>query len=403
MQFTYQDLNELIKTLLLNKPYFGYILSRLSRKLDTEVEYSAAIHPTKMRLIINPTIFKNFTNHQQKAILEHEILHIGFYHYDRYNLIELEQNYIKQQIFNVAADCAINQLIPYIPKGCITLETVRKYADDKTIKAKQNLEYYYIILLKSKKFQEAMQKYQKLKDMIDKACKQFNESSQNFDSKDKSKFRKLLSEAKRQQQRYEKTHGTSPGEGFSQILPNYDGPLHKDIWKQLIDRTFGEEPVADKEYFYGRPSRRNPESFYYTKHQVESTEVYVGIDSSASISDDELEQFMGYVALGMKRNNCIVTVIVCDTQINDIIKIKNRKQLNNIKISGRGGTDLRAIPKYIQKTAKNPKNSRLILLTDGYTEYDYYNVKTSVVYTETHSKIDEKYIWNSAVIGESDE
>ena len=396
-EYTERDLHDSIRSLYLNKPFYGYVLNKVTRRLE-EMEYSAAVLPAEMVLLVNPIMFIKFNDLERKAVLEHEVLHLAFLHYDRFKILEKDIDDTRVKIFNVAADCAINQLIENLPKGGITLEYVREMADDIHLKEKQSVEYYYKALLKSEQIKKALKENEEFKKLVDKISKQFKKGYENMDSKAKSEFKRVLSKAKKIQAKHERTQGIDPGEGFSDLLPEYLGVIHKNIWEQLLDHVIGDERTANKYYCFGRPSRRVSNSFYYTRREQISSTVYVGIDSSMSILDKELNKFTGYVEKGMKKFNVEVIMIVADTKVRDVIKLKVGQKLSGIKIKGRGGTDMRVIPLYIQKNYKTNKDTRLILLTDGYTDYDHYDIKTSVVYTKDHSKIDEKYIYNSAVL-----
>ena len=398
--FTFKDLGEHIKSLYLNKPYYGYTLSKMSRLLTPKTK-TAAVQPTNMCLLVNPFFFEKLTKEERLAVLEHEVLHIGFFHYERYKVIELEDDKFKSDTWNVAADCAINQLIQNMPEGCITLEYVQKYTDE-TLTPKDTAEAYYKVLVNNQAYKKNYEENEELQNKIEEIKAPFDETFQDVSSASKSLFKRILRDAKKLQKKHEKKHGTESGWSLFDALPNYDGPIQKDIWKKLVDKAFGDEPVAKKDYVYGRPSRRNSGSMWYTKHCVESRSVYFGIDTSASIRDEDLDLMLGYAKKGMKRNNCTLTVIQCDTRITDVTKIKKASQLNKVKIYGRGGTDMTKILDYIEKHEKNPRNARLILLTDGYTGWRDSIVKTSVVYSPDSGGDYKKIspVYNSAVIGE---
>jgi predicted metal-dependent peptidase len=401
-----KPIHELIKSLLKNKPYYGYTLNKFTRKYSDEIP-TACVIPSKKQLLVNKEYFDKLKlRKHQMGILEHEILHLGFFHYDRYEMLMAHEDKntiegkMKHDIFNVAADCAINQYIPNLPNGCITLSYVRGLANDITLKEKETTEYYFHALLKSDEFKKQLKKNKALQQLIDDISKGFDVTRKNYDNLSKNEIKNILKYAKHLQQKHEKNIGTNPGNGISDFLPDYSGAVHKKIWEKLIDRIFGETPQAKKSYYYGRISRRDETSLFYTKHDLESTEVYVGVDSSASVSNDDLNIFAGYIQKAMRKNNCTVTLIVADVIIHDVLTIKSAKRISQIEIKGRGGTDLRVIPEYIISTDKR-KNKRLILLTDGGTPWgDYPEIKTSVVYTKSHDKFNEAHVYNSAVLGE---
>ena len=62
--------------------------------------------------------------------------------------------------------------------------------------------------------------------------------------------------------------------------------------------------------------------------------ILVGVDTSGSVSNDELKEFMNELA-HMHKTGHEITVAQCDTQINSVEKFNPRKDWS---IKGRGGT-----------------------------------------------------------------
>ena len=434
VQFTERDLSEQIKTLYLYKPYYGYILSRFEREITHEIP-TAAVVPVEKRLLINPDYISGLKDEVKTSLLEHEVLHIGLLHYERFfHVYEDAQKHPEDpsktmytHAVNLATDCAINQLISPVDEAWVSLKSICEMVEEKDLKEKQNAEYYYKKLISSKKFQDTEDDLNNLQDILDgksepksgfgkdflEKYKEYQESQdkshgkgfeKELKGKSRSETRDILQKAKKMQKRFDRTKNRGDQEGNSIVdyLPDYHGRVHKHIWKQLIDKNFGDEPIATKSYYYGRDSRRFPgRSNWYTKHNLESKQVYVGIDTSGSVSDDELQKFLGYIGEGMKKNNCHVTMLECDSKIHNIRKLKKLRKNEPVDIHGRGGTTLTLILDYIEKVEKNLKNIRLILLTDGGTPWRDSKIKTSVVYSKNHCEISP--IWNSAVIDDDSE
>ena len=340
-EFTERDLHNSIRSLYLNKPFYGYVLNKVRRRLETTIPYAACVLPAKLLLVVNPVMFKDFTELERKVVLEHEVLHLALLHYERFKIIEKDIDMVQRDIFNISADCAINQYIDNLPEDTITLEYVRELASDVKLKEKQNWEYYYKALMKSKKIKKALKEQKKLRELLDKINEQFQRSYKDMDSQAKNKMKRLLSKAKKIQKKFNREHGVNPGDSFVDILPDYDGVVHKSIWEKLIDKSVGEEITAEKYYCFGRPSRRVDGSFYYTRKEQISSSVYIGIDTSGSISDKDLEMFLGYIEKGMKKFNTDVILIAADTQVNEVYRYRSGAKLKNVKLTGRGGTDMR--------------------------------------------------------------
>lgn len=89
------------------------------------------------------------------------------------------------------------------------------------------------------------------------------------------------------------------------------------------------------------------------------TKVGVIIDSSGSMSNNQLRCALGIVNLRVQSKDDI-TVYVIDTEIHQ--KFKVHKMIDEIEIKGRGGTDI--IPAFNE--CVKDKNDRILILSDGF-------------------------------------
>lgn len=409
-----RDLSELIKSLYLNEPYYGYILAKMDRSLNESIE-TACVIPTQMKLMVNPKYVNKLNRATQLSLLRHEVLHIGLLHHERFQyLYEIMEQFDKEEdkdsdkyiehahkihCINLATDCAINQIINPIHKDWIDLKKVEEFCGEK-LEPKREAEYYFDKLINSEQFKKNVKNNQELQKLLDKLMKQHqNTLGKKSKGANKNIIRKVLQKARREQERCDRQQGRGAGDSILDSLPKYGKPVHKHIWERLIDQLFGEEPKADVDYYFGRPSRRINNSFWYSKHRLYQSKVYVGIDTSGSTMGDR-DLFLGYINKGLQQNECIATLIQCDDGIQDIQKVK-RIPKKGFKTKGNGGTDLRHILDYIEKNEKDLRNIRLILLTNGYTDWRKSPIKTSVVYTKEHAKIKPVYNW--AVLEDGDD
>jgi len=480
-------ISELIKSLYLNKPFYGYTLSRLDRKISTSVP-TAAVNCQKLLIEINNYFLATLSRPMQLFVLEHEVLHEGLHHFSRFRPILQEADGKvdpqKHSDFNIGADNAINQLINVQEGDWITFKSFKEMLKDRgypnvKVDEKMQAEYYYKILREhpaknpcsSCKHNQQGQQQQQQKPggqqpqpsqqgqngqqpgqqpgqgqqpsqqgqpgqggqqpgqgqgqngqqqgqgngqvSCPAACgkcgsglekimndlyghnKQISNAAQ-----DNSVFREILKKAKKRQEDHERKKGIGQGDGLSSILPDYEGKVHSKIWEKLITHAFGDDIKAEVNYYFGRPSRRFEDSFHYKKHVIEGRKVYIVVDTSGSVGDDELTKFMGYVRKGMRSTGTQVTLIECDDGVHEksIRKFKRLPKDVGIKMHGRGGTDLTKALDYIENNLeKNSKGQKLrevraIFLTDGYTPWRKPKIKVSVVYTAgSHSEISPVY------------
>lgn len=101
----------------------------------------------------------------------------------------------------------------------------------------------------------------------------------------------------------------------------------------------------------------------------EGIEVVVGIDTSGSISNTDLTDFLSEI-FGICRafqERLKMTLIPCDCEIQDTYEITNGnidKIKNEVKIKGGGGTSFKPVIDWIEENKRDTK--LLIYLTDGW-------------------------------------
>lgn len=413
---TLQYVSECIKSLYLHKPYFGYTLSRLKRIIDYKFAAEESplglicVSAPKMTLFINADFFARTSSLDfHKQMLEHEIGHIGMLHFYRFKLIydDPATTDTEKHIVNIAMDVAVDQM-----NHCLmekdgftfpTLENTSK-AFKVALEPKQHAEYYYKMLMQSDKAKQNMQDEQKFREALNEAVKGYGDAlaqvKQAHDGGFKdakthempAKLKEALRHARKLQEQKDKKAGVGKGESILDLLPQETAQYDREIWKKLIDKNVGDDIVADVDHMFGRPSRRDENSFHWKRHQTRAKVVYFGFDTSASVDDRAIARFLGYASKGLRANSCQATLILCDYEIQDVRKVRSIKMGAEFKVVGRGGTDLRHILDYIEKNEKNPKTARLILFTDGETPWRNSVVRTSVVYTPHHSKLEEGII-----------
>jgi predicted metal-dependent peptidase len=97
----------------------------------------------------------------------------------------------------------------------------------------------------------------------------------------------------------------------------------------------------------------------------ESPQWYVGIDTSGSVSNNDLAMFFGEIESIAKNGK--IHLLQCDTELTDS-GIYKKGSWNKIEIKGRGGTELSPFFKYMIDNKVD--KSKLIILTDGCMCYD---------------------------------
>ena len=111
-----ERLKELIAQMTLKHNYWGYLFARIRRVASDQIPSIMGVAPTKdgvIQLLYSPDIIKGTDDATIKIVLEHEGLHVLNKHISRLlriltNEVDEFQKQNKVQVWNIAADCAVN-------------------------------------------------------------------------------------------------------------------------------------------------------------------------------------------------------------------------------------------------------------------------------------------------------
>jgi predicted metal-dependent peptidase len=135
-------------------------------------------------------------------------------------------------------------------------------------------------------------------------------------------------------------------------------------WRDKLRRFVqGDQP---DDYSYARPERK---AFHHLGLIAPSItrrgagNIVVGVDTSASVGDEELRHFLGEVnALSNEVNPLSITVIYCDTNINNVERYEQGDEIKVFSHKSRGGTLVQPVFDYIRHNGIEVDH--MIYLTD---------------------------------------
>jgi predicted metal-dependent peptidase len=368
---TIWEVNETIKSLLLNYPLFGEVLIAVERKIDNNIPTLAVT--SDLCLLVNEEFWAGLDDEEHKGVMAHEVMHLMFGHFIRF------KDYFEKHstIVNTALDCAINQIILFkLPKGGITLDTVKNLTQNQKLKSKHTAEYYFNELMKVKKKLE--------NDFVDSQdhSKQFENCENPLNN---AKKEELIKKAIEAQKIFDRKHGVKSGDSLINLIPERV-TTNQNVWKSLINKSMGDVPT-NPEYIYGKQSRRNPDVFFGKRMTMENPHVWVIIDTSMSVSNQELTKFIGHINSAIRKFDVTTTLIECDSSIKKITNIK--RKIKQIDIHGRGGTNLYKAIEHIIDQVGNSK-TKIVMMTDGHTDWHKIpsNMEITAIYTHKHVDLD---------------
>lgn len=352
----HEDLAIISKELMLEQPFYGLFLIGLNKEFGKAVDTAGVSRQNiNYKLVINPDFWNSLSNDHRKGLLWHEVLHIVFDH------INLRNSYGDFRLFNIAADCELNQYIPehLLPEGAILPSTF----PDLNLKLRAGTDYYYNELLKDQQNNSGnSDNGGSLQDLLDAlGDEDMHPTWKEFDDMSEAEKRLMTAQAEYQireaVEEVIKARGSIPGEISSiyQRIINPEPP--KFDWRKYIRNFIGNSYQVETRTSRKKLNKRFPDfpamKFKPKKH------ILVAIDTSGSVSDTEVKEFLNEI-YHLHRAGTELTVAQCDTEIRDISKYNPRK---DIKIYGRGGTEFDPILEYYNKNAH--VYTSLVYLTDG--------------------------------------
>lgn len=336
-----------IKTLLDESPLYGNIVMNLAREKDLNLDHALALkwHNHRWFLVINPDILTHlFTNHNQIALaLAHEALHVIWQHPLRYAK--------KQQdsLIDLGTDLAVNQYLPDqlgdLP-GALTLQTIFEMYG-KMLPANEDSEVYI----------------SRLSEFVDQIP---SHGHNKLDShSDWSSAEGALDEAKAALDMVlKKATEDAKRSGRGQLSPIVRQHIDEVIapkrnWRAVIRTGLSQQPNKRRES-RARFNRRQAYRLDLAGEiSVFNTQLVVFIDNSASISDQQAGMMLANVLELTKQFDASVHVFSFDTQVYEIKKIKEW-----VRHTG-GGTTFQSIFNALSDKKFNPKQTIVVILTDG--------------------------------------
>jgi predicted metal-dependent peptidase len=166
-------------------------------------------------------------------------------------------------------------------------------------------------------------------------------------------------------------NGKGPGSARSEI---WAGEQEQVCWRSVLGR-FMREPF-DREWSYAHPNRKHLWRGVYLPGPVpiEGGRFVVAIDTSGSMSDDELASILCEVDAIRRLCACELTVVQFDADIHAVAEFAQGTEEDSVigstkimRVFGRGGTDIRVPFDWATKELEQGRRiSALIVCTDGY-------------------------------------
>ena len=352
-----ESLSKVCKELMLKEPYYGLFLVMTEKEWSDKIPTAGvAKHNINYKLLINPKFWDSLSVEHRIGLTKHEMLHLAFFH------PLMGDSFENDELFNIAADIEINQYIEdqYLPEGGLKLDSFPGI----DLPPKAGTRVYYDILNQNKNNPALSNLLSAMGQGIPQSIDGLNNPNHDwkeFDNMGEAEKRLLKSQMEYQIKELadavKKSRGTVPGE-IAELINNFI-PFEeaKFDWRGYIRRFTGRSVKV-----YTKKLRRKFNKRFEDNPGLkikQKKHILVAVDTSGSVSSDELKEFFSEVH-HMHKTGSDITVVQCDTAISDI---RPYKQSNKIELHGRGGTSFEPVIEYYDANQK--KYTCLIYFTDG--------------------------------------
>ena len=351
--------------------FFGALMLFASIIKSEKVETAAT---DGKDIFFNEKFLKSLKSSEQNALMLHEVLHMALLHVTRRQSRD-------PHIWNIAADIVVNDLILRntsfaLPEGAI----IDHAYQDKSV------EFIYECLLKNNKYKQ--KKYQlKIADVGDNPESSKESILSEADKLEiESYWRDKIQVLKNSVEHDNKdnSQGSLPA-GLSKEVEVF---LEPEVdWRHALWKYVGKTPVdfddLDRRFLY--------KGLYLEGLLTEALEVSVCIDTSGSVSQKLLDQFLGElkgILNAYPHVRC--DLFFADTEIDGPHEIQSIEEMP--PVSGFGGTSFVPFFEYLEKNNNNlmGANKVSIYFTDGYGDFPKKDPKDPTMWLVSKDGLESK-------------
>lgn len=338
--------------LLLKHPFFGNMATRLKVKAANDWLPTAAVDGRN--LYFNAEFFNAMDNAEIEFVIAHEILHCVFDHLGR-------RNDRDPKLYNIAADYIVNNILVRDKIG----------AKPKLVDCFQDFKYegwtseqVYDDLYEQADKIDISELGEMLDEHLDLENSEHGGDDQNGPTYTKEELKQIKDQVKESMLSAAQAAGAgkTPGE-VARIIKLFTEP--KMNWREILQQQI--QSTVKNDYSFSRPSRKSQYGVVLPGTVNEETiDVCIALDTSGSISNEQLMDFLGEVQSIMDQYNDYNVKVWCfDTKVYNLEEFTaHNGDLAEYEAAGGGGTDFMANWDFMKEEGIEPK--KFIMFTDGY-------------------------------------
>ena len=339
--------------LLLTKPFFGQLAVRL--KVEDATEWLPTAATDGRRFMFNRDFVNKLEDDQLDFLVGHEVLHCVFDHMQA-------RGDRKPQLYNAAADYNINMTL-------VEQNIGKPITEDKLEGGKICLDWKYQGWNSYEIYDDLLKNQKEAKGM-DVHMSEMEDGDGNGESgvgpgEEMSEEEKkgLADEIKQATIQAAQAAGEGVPEAVKRMISELVAP--KMDWRDIL-RTQLESSLKN-DFTFMRPSKRSGEVLFPGMNKDEELNIAVALDTSGSISQAMLRDFLSEVQGIMDQYQSYkVHIFQFDTDVYGVDEFTSDdgRSMNEYKLKGGGGTDFDVVFKYMEENGIEP--DQLVMFTDGY-------------------------------------
>jgi predicted metal-dependent peptidase len=340
------QIEEKLKTarigLLIREPFFGSMATNLELVRDDNFNTAAT---DGMYFYYNLAFIHSLTLKQTEFLFGHEVLHNVFEH-----LLRKEERNMK--LWNIACDYVVNDILVQSKIG--------DQIEDLLLDKKYHGWYAEAVYDDLMKNVETLD----LEDLLDRLCDEhmdgMEENGRGLSEAQKNEMRNKIRENLLNS--IQTAAGKLPA-GVDRYVNNLTQP--KMNWKELLRQDI--QAVIKTDYSFYRPAKKGRSEGIVLPGSIKENalDICIAIDTSGSISDDDLKVFLSEIQGIMSQYTDYTIRVWCfDTEVHNeqIYRSDEGGDISTYAAKGGGGTLFEANWEYMKKISLQPKI--FIMFTD---------------------------------------
>ena len=345
----YKSFNErwdwIVTFMVLEDMFVHEILMLMEKKPTSSIPtMGVAVVNSRLIFLYNPEFVGQLSDPELRYVVTHEIYHVALHHCT----VRLPEDESERSLWNQAADLAINSLIPedsnrHMPKAK-ELEGMKP--EKFGFEPKLSMEQYLQLLRENPNGKPGSE------------MEKQGGAGEGFDDhngwRESELAKQIIRNHIEKMSHSDRAWGNMPGDIKAMILA---AQRSKVSWRKYLRQYFGNLITTNHQSTFKKPNKRFGYPYSGTK-RLHTDRKLVAIDTSGSVGDKELSQFLTEV-------NKLAEIQPVDLQLFDH-ELQGKvqpfeKKHANFKFTGRGGTCFEPV----MELAEKRKYHSLIMLTDG--------------------------------------